>query len=130
MEVSEEYTNTDEFLEEYKKLAADSDDFYILQFCGTFEADGTSWCGDCVVAKPVIANVIANTTAKKMLRAAVTRAEWRGNAEHPYKKHPILQVAGVPTLLLCKGDTVMCRADDLDEHFANEGVMEGFIDLE
>ena len=58
---------------------------------------------------------------------AVERADWRGNATHPYKIHPIIKAAGVPTLLLLDGSQEMVRAD-ADEHFENADIMQMFTE--
>ena len=101
-ETGQGFMDTEAFFEEYAKLTA-SGDMFILHFTGTVREDGSSWCPDCVEAKPVINSVKAETKLN-FVRASVTREEWLGNKEHPYKKHPVLAVAGAPSLLLCQKD--------------------------
>ena len=74
-------------------------------------------------------DVKENTKVKTWIKASVTREEWRGNDDHPYKKHAVLQLAGVPSLLLMQGQQVMMRADDL-EHYNNEDLMQEFKDAD
>ena len=61
------------------------------------------------------------------IKHAVERDEWVGKASHPYKIHPVIKAGGVPSLLLIQGNNVLIRCDD-DEHFANEDLMQEFVE--
>ena len=120
---------TDKMFEEWDKFVAAQSGHMLIVFTGTMKADGTSWCPDCVVAKPKINEVIEAVSGKvKVVVAYVTREEWRGNADHPYRKHPHFRVSGVPTMLLFEGDQEMTRAENLDD-FANEDLLTMFKEV-
>ncbi|AIN98007.1 acireductone dioxygenase (ARD)-like protein, putative [Leishmania panamensis] len=67
---------------------------------------GASWCPDCIPAKPQVAQRFAELQGKYgeeraiFLQLPVERAGYLGNPEYPYRKHPTLQLASVPTLLV------------------------------
>jgi len=46
----------------------------------------------------------------KIAVASVTRDEWIGNKEHPYRNHKAFKCNGVPTLILFDGDKEITRA--------------------
>ena len=93
---------------------------------GVGPATGTSWCPDCDAARPMIDSACLAKVKIPVLKGVVEeKGAWVGVATHPFKTHPILKAAGVPTLLLCQGDQVLMRADDAD-HFANEDFIASF----
>ncbi|TPP45485.1 Protein kinase domain family protein [Leishmania donovani] len=67
---------------------------------------GESWCPDCVLAKPHVATRFAELRGKYgeeraiFLQLPVERASYLGNPNFPYRTHPTLQLASVPTLLV------------------------------
>eukprot|EP00347_Sterkiella_histriomuscorum_P018698 403344517 len=93
--------------------------FVILYITGGEDAEGKSWCPDCIVHKKAIQENVINQAEGKILRCWVpTREEWKGNNEHPYKANPALKVRGVPSLLLMREGEVVARAET-DEDFNN-----------
>uniref|UniRef100_A0A7S3SHM9 Thioredoxin domain-containing protein n=1 Tax=Strombidinopsis acuminata TaxID=141414 RepID=A0A7S3SHM9_9SPIT len=118
--------DTSKMMEEWDKYLAEKSGFLLVIFTGTMDADGSSWCPDCVVAKPKIKEVVEAVAGKvKVIVASVTRNEWRGNADHPYKKHGVFHVTGVPTMVLFEEENEMARAQNLDD-FANEDLLNMF----
>ncbi|KAG5506462.1 hypothetical protein JKF63_05965 [Porcisia hertigi] len=67
---------------------------------------GNSWCPDCIPAKAEVAKRFSELQDKYgeahafFLQLPVERASYLGNPEFPYRKHPALQLASVPTLLV------------------------------
>merc|ERR1712166_838675 len=98
---------------------------FIMLFTGTVKENGDSWCGDCVIAKGSYNDVQENTSVKTFIKCSVTRDEWIGKPDQPYRQHNVMQAPGVPCMILCQGSQVMMRADNLDD-FANEDLMNEF----
>ena len=46
----------------------------------------------------------------------VSRDEWKGNAGHPYRNHPLIKASGVPTIVLIHDGHIVMKADK-DEDF-------------
>mmetsp|Transcript_7829 Transcript_7829/g.8962 ORF Transcript_7829/g.8962 Transcript_7829/m.8962 type:complete len:148 (-) Transcript_7829:141-584(-) len=78
---------------------------------GAKDADGASWCGDCVTAEPVIFAALAQLKEDVMLvECPVGRNKYKGiecadgacylnkGSKHPYKTHKELGLTAVPTL--------------------------------
>ena len=111
---------------EFDALSKKEDRYIVLLSGSTDASTGMSWCDDCDAAKPAIEKLMQENGGKyPAIKGTVERADWRGVATHPYKVHPLLKAAGVPTLLLFAGTEELLRADDL-EHFGNEDMMAMF----
>ena len=84
-----DFTDTDSFKAAFQAKAASGEKFVVI-FTGTInEATGESWCPDCVVAKPNIARIVeAGSSDKAFLKGIVSRNEWMGNKDHPYRQAP------------------------------------------
>jgi len=83
-------------------LKASGKQFICYFSSGAADADGKSWCPDCVKYAPIIKEHVLDKTELEVLKGIVMeRNSWVGVADHPYKKHPILKVGGVPTIMLC-----------------------------
>ena len=122
----QEFTSTDDFKVAFEAEASKGSKFIVL-FSGTVDADGNSWCGDCVIAKDQIKRITDQAAGKRtVLKGIVARAEWMGNAAHPYRQAP-LSAGGVPTMCLFEGSNSMHSVGDLDS-FANEDLMDMFLD--
>ena len=126
MTAAVEFTDSTAFLEKYNELAA-SGDMFIVYLTGSVDpATGTSWCPDCDVARPTIKSKCLDAAKIPIVKGIVEqKSEWVGVSTHPYKVHPVIKAAGVPSLLLCQGNQVLMRADDL-EHFKNEEFVASF----
>ena len=114
-----EFTSTDDFFEFFKTMV-DSEDYWLALFSGTVNpVTGDSWWGDCVRAEPHISKTLhiffkfyltlflfidkaieEHWGDKTFVKCVVTRDEWKGNTEHPYRTHPQLGITGVPTLVI------------------------------
>lgn len=107
----------------YQQVAAEQE-FVILIFTGAEDpATGVSWCPDCVTHKAAVTEQVINQASGKIILVLVqTKAEWSGNSEHPYKKHPIMKVRGVPSVLLVRDGVVLTRADT-DADFENADLL-------
>lgn len=122
----ETFGSTDEFESAFGTLATTGDKFITI-FTGTInEETNESWCPDCVEAKPIIQKLV-DDGKRKIIKAAVTRDEWMGNAGHPYKTSGTFKCAGVPTVILFEGSNELHRVDDLAD-FNNEDLMGLFLE--
>ncbi|KPA75294.1 hypothetical protein ABB37_08595 [Leptomonas pyrrhocoris] len=67
---------------------------------------GASWCPDCIPAKAQVAAKFAELQAKLgethafFVQLPVERPGYLGNPAYPYRTHPLLKLAGVPTLIV------------------------------
>lgn len=117
------FTESDKFDEAFKKMANTNEKFIVIFTGSNKEGTNESWCPDCVVANPTIKKLIDAGT-RPVLHGIVTPKEWLGNASHPYRTN--YQAAGVPTVILYKGNTALHRVDDLKD-FSNEQTMSRFL---
>ena len=100
----------------------------ICIFSGAPNAHGVNWCPDCDVAKPAISKVLESPKCPPVLYGSVIeRNSWVGVSTHPYKQHPILKAAGVPTVVMFEDGQERHRVDDLKD-FANEELMAMFLE--
>ena len=60
-----------------------------------------------------------------MLTGKIHNMHWK-QGSHPYQEDQFLQVKSIPTLLLCKGNEILLRADT-PEQFANVAYMDRFL---
>merc|ERR1740117_425099 len=102
--------------------AAVGGEIFIMFFTGTVKENGDSWCGDCVATKH-ITSAVFEATKLQVITCKVTRDEWIGQPDQPYRKHPKLACVGVPSMLLCQGTNVLMRAESVPD-FENEDLME------
>ena len=109
-----QFTETDAFKAAFNEQAATGNKFIGI-FTGSInEETNESWCPDCVQAKPSIQRIVdAASNQRVILKGIVTRDEWRGNVEHPYRKAPF-GAQGVPTVVLFEGTNALHKVDDLD----------------
>jgi len=65
-------------------------------------ATGRLWCPDCIVSEPLLAEVFNSQPQRSfvLVECPLQRAKFKGNAQHPYRLHPKLQVQRIPTLYL------------------------------
>lgn len=120
-ELMHEFSSTDTFLGAFE-TEAQKGNKYIVLFSATMGDDGSSWCGDCVVAKDHIKRIVDLAAGKRaVLKGVVTSDEWLGNAAHPYRKAP-LGASGVPCMGLYQGRECLLKVADLDS-FANDDLM-------
>ena len=103
----------DDFFEVYEKMK-DKEGYWLGWFSGKVdEATGISWCPDCIAADPHIIEALEKFWEDKLVvKATVTRDEWRGNTEHPFRKHTQLGLQGVPTLVVFQKDAQLMKVDD------------------
>ena len=96
-----EFTDPAALLAKFEEVKG-GDDMLICYFTGGVNADtGKSWCPDCDVARPAIAEHVLGQTELTVLKGVVEeRNSWVGVADHPFKAHNELKAGGVPCLLL------------------------------
>ena len=70
-----------------------------------------TWCPDCDKHMPEINKVIEESKIHVIKAIVSDKNLWVGKNDHPYKQHPILAVAGVPTVLVCQDDKVLLRSE-------------------
>jgi hypothetical protein len=75
---------------------------FLLFFGSEVEETGASWCPDCVMADPVIRGTLSLITRRPvhLVECPVgSRAEYKGNAAHPYRRDPRVRLERIPTLI-------------------------------
>ena len=119
----QEFTNPQELIDAYDKLAAGGD-FFIVYMTGGINADtGKSWCPDCDQVRSIITEQIIEKTNFTVLKGVVTeRNDWVGVSTHPWKTHNVFKVGGIPSISLLQGAQVLMRAEDLSD-FDNGDLM-------
>ena len=80
---------------------------------------GKSWCPDCVSVWSAIHDTILPNAKCPSYYMTVTRDEWRGNKNHPYRDEQTLGAEGVPTVLLYRKGQLAKKLDD-ETHFADK----------
>lgn len=96
-------TLTRRLLEQHSKQP-----FAVMVFLtgSTDPTTGASWCPHCIPAKAQVAAKFAELREKLgednafFVQLPVERPGYLGNPEYPYRKHPLLKLAGVPTLIV------------------------------
>ena len=88
--------------------AANADDalVFLLFFGSETPETGESWCPDCVMADPVIRGTLATITRRSvhLVECPVgLRADYKGNAAHPYRTDPRVALQRIPTLIRWAG---------------------------
>ena len=124
----QEFDDTDAFKAAYATKSAEGTKF-LCWFTGKIdEESGQSWCGDCVEAKGDIMRVVglAQNMNREILKGNVTREEWRGNQDHPFRQAPF-GAGGVPCMLLLEGNNVLHKVEDLGQ-FHDQDLMDLFLD--
>lgn len=86
----------------------------IILFTGAVNPEtGKSWCPDCVAADPVIHKCLGELEGGSvLLEIPVLREEYRGNADYPYRKHPLFGLKCVPTLIKFDNGKALYSLDD------------------
>lgn len=90
-----------DLLTDLDALLAEPGDRLLLFFGSEAEDTGASWCPDCVTADPVLRLAIHTQAPGVTCHECPVgeRAAWKGVADHPYRIHPRLRVARIPTLI-------------------------------
>ena len=105
-------TETDAFFSKFEDLKA-TDKYWIAYISGSTDEQGVSWCSDCNTAKPILEQAFESSLGDKTLvKATVTRDEWKGNKDHPYRTHASLKLGGVPTLVVLKGAHQLAKLEE------------------
>jgi len=82
-----------------KELLA-QDKILLVYVVGARDEHGKSWCPDCVASDPILDEALSTFNKPTIVfEAPVARAEYKGNPNYPYRKHPQIQLTGVPTLV-------------------------------
>nr|AVK42937.1 thioredoxin domain containing-protein [Oncomelania hupensis hupensis]7XQ3_A Chain A, Thioredoxin domain-containing protein 17 [Oncomelania hupensis]7XQ3_B Chain B, Thioredoxin domain-containing protein 17 [Oncomelania hupensis]7XQ3_C Chain C, Thioredoxin domain-containing protein 17 [Oncomelania hupensis]7XQ3_D Chain D, Thioredoxin domain-containing protein 17 [Oncomelania hupensis] len=115
-----------EGFEAYSKAAEENNGKNIFAlFCGSKDANGESWCPDCVTAEPVIARNLKYAPADSVfIHCSVgERAFWKDQS-NVFRKDPVLKLKCVPTLLKPgtpqRLEEEQCADDNLVQMFFQE----------
>ena len=95
-------------------------------FCGDKDAEGKSWCPDCVVAEPVVRRCLKQLDDScAFVYCTVGGRDYWNDKNNEFRIHSSLKLTGVPTLLkwgfpnqklvenqLFKEDLIMMMLDD------------------
>lgn len=85
----------------WERVAAEAGDALFLCFASEDPATGLPWCPDCVTADPVLrAAIAAQAPGLPCYECPVgERAAWKNQPAHPFRTHPGLRLARIPTLI-------------------------------
>jgi len=88
---------------------------------------GESWCPDCVIADPVLRRACTSLRPDLVLYECPVgaRSAWKNQPEHPFRLHPTLRLARIPTLIFIDGGLERGRLVEGD--CANPAVVEAFL---
>lgn len=80
---------------------AGSESALYLFFGSEDPATGESWCPDCVIADPVLRRACTILRPDLVLYECPVgaRSAWKNQPEHPFRLHPLIRLARIPTLL-------------------------------
>ena len=73
---SKVYSDVATFNEDFSAFSAQHSEYFAV-FKGTENADGTNWCGDCVVAEPILQSKVYPQAAEKNIPVFVCTAGTR-----------------------------------------------------
>ncbi|ESO97430.1 hypothetical protein LOTGIDRAFT_214285 [Lottia gigantea] len=87
--------------EAYKKAAEENKSKLVFAlFCGSVNANGESWCPDCVTAAPVIADNLKHAPKDSVfIHCGVGGRDFWKDQNNVFRKDPVLKLKSVPTLL-------------------------------
>jgi Eukaryotic protein of unknown function (DUF953) len=90
-------------------------------------ATGESWCPDCVIADPVLRRACTSIRPDLVLYECPVgaRSAWKNQPDHPFRLHPIVRLARIPTLLFLAGGLERGRLVEAD--CAMPAVVEAFL---
>jgi Eukaryotic protein of unknown function (DUF953) len=90
---------------------------------------GESWCPDCVTADPILRRACTTLRPDLVLYECPVgaRSSWKNQPDHPFRVHPTLRVARIPTLLFIENGLERGRLVEAD--CAQPAVVEAFIKL-
>jgi hypothetical protein len=83
-------------------LAAASGGTGLYLFVGSEDpATGASWCPDCVTADPVLRRACTTLRPDLVLHECPVgaRSDWKNQPDHPFRTHPAIRLARIPTLV-------------------------------
>jgi thiol-disulfide isomerase/thioredoxin len=108
-------------------LTTQRDSALYLFFGSEDPATGASWCPDCVIADPILRRACTSLRPDLVLYECPVgpRSSWKNQAEHPYRLHPTLRLARIPTLLFLEHG--MERGRLIEGDCANPAVVEAFL---
>jgi thiol-disulfide isomerase/thioredoxin len=88
---------------------------------------GESWCPDCVTADPILRRACTTLRPDLVLYECPVgaRSSWKNQPDHPFRVHPTLRVARIPTLLFLENGLERGRLVEAD--CAQPAVVEAFI---
>ena len=88
---------------------------------------GESWCPDCVTADPVLRASIAKLRPDLTVYECPVgqRSEWKNQPTHPYRLHPLMRLARIPTLLFIADGVERGRLVEAD--CANPAAVAAFL---
>ena len=84
-----------------ERLQGERGSVLMLFFGSEDPATGESWCPDCVTADPVLRRSCRELRPELTLHECPVglRADWKQRPDHPYRLHPALRLARIPTLI-------------------------------
>jgi len=99
----------------------------LLFFGSEDQGTGLSWCPDCVTADPVLRRACRTLQpVLELIECPVgQRSAWKNQPEHPYRLHPLIRLARIPTLIWVDGACERGRLVEAD--CAMPAIVEAFL---
>ena len=88
---------------------------------------GASWCPDCVIADPILRRACSTLRPDLVLYECPVglRSDWKNQPQHPFRLHPTIRLARIPTLLFLEQGMERGRLVEAD--CAHSTVVEAFL---
>jgi thiol-disulfide isomerase/thioredoxin len=117
----------DEVSAQLTALTARGDAGLFLFFGSEDPTTGASWCPDCVIADPVLRRACTSLRPDLVLYECPVgpRSAWKNQPEHPFRLHPTLRLARIPTLIFLERGMERGRLVEAD--CAKGEVVEAFL---
>jgi len=110
-----------------ERLVASRGAALLLFFGSEDQGTGVSWCADCVTADPVLRRACRTLQpGRELIECPVgSRSAWKNQPEHPYRLHPLIRLARIPTLIWVDGACERGRLVEAD--CADPAIVEAFL---
>jgi len=110
-----------------ERLAGTRSAALLLFFGSEEQGTGVSWCPDCVTADPVLRRACRTLQpGLELIECPVgQRSAWKNQPEHPYRLHPLIRLARIPTLIWV--DSACERGRLVEADCAVPAIVEAFL---
>lgn len=91
---------------------------FVLFYGQKSKQTGTSWCGDCVAAEPIIESALSAIESGCVLLSCSVEREAYRSAAYSYRVNPVIKLTCVPTLLKWHNGKILARLNDSQSQIA------------